>query len=412
VANAWFETVAEAQRRAKKRLPPSVYAALIAGSEKGLSSSDNLRAFDEIGFAPHIADLSGQRDMSVEVMGTRLAMPVIISPTGVQAVHPQGEVAIARAAQNRGVAMGLSSFASKPVEEVAAVNDNTFFQIYWSGSKDLLLHRLERARAAGAKGIIVTLDWSFSNGRDWGSPWIPEKMNLRAFVRLAPEGIMRPRWTWMFARTGRFPDLGAPNMAPPGGKAPTFFGAYGEWMQTPPPTWKDIAWLRKEWGGPFMVKGVCRVDDARRVVDAGATALSVSNHGGNNLDGTPAPVRALPAVADAVGSQVDVLMDGGIRRGSDVVKALALGAKAVMIGRAYLWGLAANGQAGVENVLDVLRGGIDSALLGLGKSSVAELDRGDVVLPEGFVRTLGATGPAPAKRIRSGRGRTSTRTKR
>jgi isopentenyl diphosphate isomerase/L-lactate dehydrogenase-like FMN-dependent dehydrogenase len=138
-----------------------------------------------------------------------------------------------------------------------------------------------------------------------------------------------------------------------------------------------------------MVKGVCRVDDAKRVVDAGATALSVSNHGGNNLDGTPAPIRVLPAIADAVGHQVDVVLDGGVRRGSDVVKCLALGAKAVMIGRAYLWGLSVNGQAGVENVLDILRGGIDSALLGLGKSHVDQLDRGDIVVPDGFTRRLG-----------------------
>ena len=149
-------------------------------------------------------------------------------------------------------------------------------------------------------------------------------------------------------------------------------------------------WLREQWGGPFMLKGVMRVDDAKRAVDAGVTAISVSNHGGNNLDGTPATIRALPAIADAVGDQVEVLLDGGVRRGGDVVKALALGARAVMIGRAYLWGLAANGQAGVENVLDILRGGIDSALLGLGRSSVHDLTPGDIVIPPGFNRTLGA----------------------
>ena len=152
-----------------------------------------------------------------------------------------------------------------------------------------------------------------------------------------------------------------------------------------------MAWLREQWGGPFMLKGVTRVDDARRAVQAGVTAISVSNHGGNNLDGTPATIRALPAVADAVGDQVEVLIDGGIRRGGDVVKALALGARAVMIGRAYLWGLAANGQAGVENVLDILRGGIDSALLGLGHSRVQDLTRDDLVVPPGFARDLGKT---------------------
>ena len=389
MATAWFETVAEAQRRAQKRLPKSVYGALIAGSEKGLSMRDNLDSFDRLGFAPHVAGLSSTREMSVRVMGQDMSMPVIISPTGVQAVHPQGEVAIARAAANRGIAMGLSSFASKSVEEVAAVNSQTFFQMYWCGDKDTLVQRMERARAAGAKGLIVTLDWSFSNGRDWGSPWIPEKIDLKAMFKLAPEVIVRPKWLWSFAKTGKFPDLVAPNMAKSGEKAPTFFGAYYEWMQTPLPSWEDIAWLREQWGGPFMVKGVSRVDDAKRVVDLGATALSVSNHGGNNLDGTPAPIRALPAVADAVGSQIEVLLDGGVRRGSDVVKALALGARAVMIGRAYLWGLAANGQGGVENVLDVIRGGIDSALLGLGKSHVNQLDRDDVVAPSDFYRSLG-----------------------
>ena len=231
--------------------------------------------------------------------------------------------------------------------------------------------------------------WSFSSGRDWGSPAIPETMDLKAMVRLAPEALMRPRWLLQYARTGHVPDLRTPNLAEADQAAPTFFGAYGEWMQTPLPTWEDVQWMREQWGGPFMLKGVSRVDDAKRAVQAGVTAISVSNHGGNNLDGTPAPIRALPAVAQAVGDQIDVLLDGGIRRGSDVVKALAFGAKAVMIGRAYLWGLAANGQAGVENVLDILRGGIDSALLGLGHSSIHDLTAEDVVIPPGFTRALG-----------------------
>ncbi len=390
MGNEWFETVAVAQRRARRRLPRSVYGALIAGSEKGLSSQDNLTSFDELGFAPHIANLARERNLATRVMGQDVSMPVIISPTGVQAVHPQGEVAVARAAANRGVAMGLSSFASKSVEEVCAVNNQVFFQMYWSGDRDTMIQRLERAQAAGAKGIILTLDWSFSNGRDWGSPWIPEKINLKAMVKLAPEVIVKPGYLWMFAKSGKFPDLSTPNMAPVGTKPPTFFGAYYEWMQSALPTWDDVAWLRSQWSGPFMVKGVSRVDDAKRVVDLGATTLSVSNHGGNNLDGTPAPIRSLPAIVDAVGSQIEVVLDGGVRRGSDVVKALALGARAVMVGRAYLWGLAANGQPGVENVLDVLRSGIDSTLMAIGKSDISQLNRDDVVAPDGFFRTLGS----------------------
>ncbi len=389
MASKWFETVAVAQRRAEKRLPKSVYGALIAGSEKGLSSRDNLESFDQLGFAPHIAGLSSERQMATTIMGQSVSMPVIISPTGVQAVYPEGEVAVGRAAANRGVAMGLSSFASRSIEDVCAVNNQVFFQMYWSGDRDTMVQRLERAKAAGAKGIILTLDWSFSNGRDWGSPWIPEKINFTNAVKLAPEAIARPRWLWSFAKTGHLPDLTTPNMAPVGTKPPTFFGAYYEWMQSVLPSWPDVAWLRAQWDGSFMVKGVSRIDDAKRVVDLGATTLSVSNHGGNNLDGTPAPIRSLPAIVDAVGDQIEVVLDGGVRRGSDVVKALALGARAVMIGRAYLWGLAANGQAGVENVLDVLRGGIDSTLLGLGKSSISELSRDDVVAPADFFRKLG-----------------------
>jgi heme/flavin dehydrogenase (mycofactocin system) len=390
MANAWFESVAEAQRRARKRLPKGVYGALVAGSERGLTAGDNLAAFAELGFAPHTAGLSNERNMGVTVMGQSMSMPVMISPTGVQAVHPDGEVAVARAAAARGVAMGLSSFASKPVEEVVAANPQTFFQMYWVGSREEMLARMERARRAGAVGMIATLDWSFSYGRDWGSPFIPEKINFEAVRRYAPQVALRPRWLLDFARTRKLPDLTVPNMVgTPGEPAPTFFGAYGMWMQSPMPSWEDVAWLREQWDGPFLLKGVMRVDDAKRAVDAGVSAISVSNHGGNNLDGTPASIRALPAVADAVGDQIEVLLDGGIRRGGDVAKALALGARAVMIGRAYLWGLAANGQAGVENVLDLMRDGLGSAMVGLGRASVADLSREDIVVPPGFERHLG-----------------------
>jgi L-lactate dehydrogenase (cytochrome)/glycolate oxidase len=215
-------------------------------------------------------------------------------------------------------------------------------------------------------------------------------MNLRTMLKFAPEALSHPRWFWSFAKTGKAPDLTTPNMVPKGQQGPTFFGAYGEWMGTPPPSWEDVAWLREQWGGAFMLKGVSRLDDAKRAVDAGVTAVSVSNHGGNNLDGTPATIRTLPPIAGAVGNDIEVLLDGGIRRGSDVVKAVALGARAVMIGRASLWGLAANGQAGVENVLDILRSGIESALLGLGHSSIQQLGPDDIIVPDGFTRHLGA----------------------
>jgi len=391
--NPWFESVSVAQERARKRLPKPVYGALVAGSERGQSIADNESAFMELGLAPHVAGQQAQRSQTTTVMGQEIALPVLISPTGVQAVHPDGEVAVARAAAARGTVMGLSNFASRSVEEVTATGAPTFFQMYWTGDRDVMVQRMERAHAAGAKGLIATLDWSFSMGRDWGSPEIPEKVDFKTMVRMAPKVATKPRWLYQFGRAGQIPDLTAPNLAPPGGDAPTFFTAYYEWMTTPPPSWEDVAWMREQWaqlsGMPFMLKGVCRIDDALRAVDAGVTAISVSNHGGNNLDGTPAAIRMVHPIASKVGDQVEVVMDGGIRRGSDVVKAVALGARAVMIGRAYLWGLAANGQTGVENVLDILQSGIDSALLGLGHSSIHDLTPADLVIPAGFHRELG-----------------------
>ncbi|MET9491226.1 pre-mycofactocin synthase MftD [Nocardia sp. NPDC006630] len=384
----WFESIAEAQRRAEKRLPKSVYLALLAGSEAGVSLDDNAAAFAELGFRPHIADLPATRDMSTTVLGQEVSLPVICSPTGVQAVDPVGEVGVARGAARSGTAIGLSSFASRPIEDVVAANDKTFFQVYWLGDKDEMLARLDRAREAGAKGVIVTLDWVFATARDWGSPALPERIDLRTALTFAPQVLTRPGWLWRFARSGKLPDLTTPNLVPRGAQAPTFFGAYGQWIGTPPPTWHDLAWLRSRWEGPFLVKGVSHPDDAKRAIDIGATAISVSNHGGNNLDSTPATIRLLPSLVKTVDGQVEVLLDGGIRRGSDVVKALALGARAVMIGRPYLWGLAAGGENGVHNVLEVLRQGIDSTLYGLGHASIHELGPDDVIVPDGFTRGL------------------------
>ncbi|MFP5322748.1 MAG: pre-mycofactocin synthase MftD [Acidimicrobiia bacterium] len=388
MAHKWFESVEIARLRAQKILPPSVFAALKAGSEAGRTLVDNEQAFHELGFVPTVADKPAERDLTTTVLGQTVSMPVLISPTGVQMVHPEAELGIARAAAARGTAFGLSNFGSTPVEQVIEANPQTFFQIYWCGTREQMAARIDRAKRAGVPGLIVTLDWSFSHGRDWGSPDIPQQIDLRTSLKHAPELVTKVRYSYRWAKQvierRSLPDLHVPNMVNEGEDAPGFFEAYGQWMGTPPPSWDDLAWLREQWEGPFMLKGVMRVADARRAVDAGYSAISVSNHGGNNLDTTPAPIRALPLIAEAVGDQIEVVMDGGIRRGSDVVKAVALGAKAVMIGRASLWSLAVGGQAGVENVLDVLRGGIDSAMLGLGKRNLGELSPVDVVVPDGF----------------------------
>jgi isopentenyl diphosphate isomerase/L-lactate dehydrogenase-like FMN-dependent dehydrogenase len=279
--------------------------------------------------------------------------------------------------------------ATKPMEEVIAAQPNTFVQLYWAGDRQHLARRLERIREAGAKGLIITLDWSFNYQHDWDVPIMPNGLGLAAMARFSHYVFPRPRWLARYAKSGALPSLQVPNSALREDPPPSFWDAYVTWQTTPPPTWSDLEWLRETWGGPFLVKGIMRVDDARRARDIGATAISVSNHGGNNLDSTPASIRALPRIADAVGSDLEVLMDGGIRRGSDVVKALALGARAVLIGRPYVWGLAANGQQGVEDVLQILRAGIDATLLGLGKSSISELTRSDVLMKDDFPVSAG-----------------------
>lgn len=393
-ANARFESVAVAQERARKILPGPVYSSRIAGSERNQTADANTAAFAEIGLTPVAADYRPDRQLSREVLGHEVAFPVIISPTGLQAMHPDGEIAVARAAAARGTIMGLSNFSSKPVEDVVAAHpDGVFFQIYWSGDRAAMLARMERAHAAGVTGLIATTDWSFAKGRDMGSPEIPQSIDARTIVRFGPKVATKRRWWWEYAKRGQIPELTAPNFAPRGATPPSFAEAYGQFMAAPPLQWDDVAWMAKVWkqmsGTPFVVKGICRIDDAKRAVQAGVDAISVSNHGGNNLDGTPATLRLVHGIAQEVGDQIPVLMDGGVRRGSDVAKALALGARAVLIGRAYLWGLGVNGQAGVENVLDILRDGLDSTLLGLGLSSVDELSPDHVIVPDGFHLRLG-----------------------
>src|SRR6201987_5778433 len=213
MANKWFETVAVAQRRAKRRLPPSVYGALVAGAEAGVTVRDNVAAFSGVGVGPPVGGGPPPREMATTVMGQEISLPVLISPTGVQAVHPDGEVAVAPAAAARERAMGLSSFPSKPIEELIAANPKLFFQVYWLGGRDAIAARVQRAREAGAAGLIVTTDWSFSHGRGWGSPKIPEEMNLRTTVRMMPHGLTRPRWLYQWVKTMRPPNLRVPNQA-------------------------------------------------------------------------------------------------------------------------------------------------------------------------------------------------------
>lgn len=380
-----IETVADAQRRAKRILPKDVYSALIAGNEGGVTIRTNVDAFREVEFLTRIGvPIAPERDMRTSFMGQDIDLPVVISPAGAQAIHPDGEVAVARAAREAGTAIGHSNFAPSRFEDVAAANPKAFVQLYWSGSREVIEERVERFRRAGTKGIILTLDNAGVTARDWGSPVIPMKIDLPTLIRHAPMGIFNPRWVMRFVRAGKLPDLGVPNLQHPGKPEPTMLEGMTEWLSTPVPTWRDVAWLKEIWGGPLMVKGVLSPDDALRAIDAGATTIGVSNHGGNNLDTTPSPLRFLPAVVKAVGDQAEVTYDSGIRRGADVVKVLALGAKAALIGRAWFFGLAADGQRGVREVLETFRVSIDRTLVGLGKSSIHELTPDDVIAPKDY----------------------------
>ncbi len=385
-----FESVAEAQRRAQKQVPASVYAHVLAGMEQGLTLEANVAAFGELAFVPRVGVVTGVpggREQATSVVGEEISLPVIIAPTGAHGVHPQAELAVANAAARAGTAMCLSSWASRAVEDVVAANPRTFFQLSWVGGRDRVVGIVERVSRAGAKALVVTLDKIFAHRRDWGTPPSPVSLANATLPVMARhfglQAIRRPGWLFGHLRAG-VPRFTVPNLALPGQPAPGFFGVYQEWWRSPLPTWSDMAWLRDQWHGPLVIKGIAHPEDARRAVAIGADAVSVSNHGGNNLDGTVAAIRLLPAVVDAVGDEIEVLFDGGVRRGGDVVKALAFGARAVLIGRAYLFGLAANGEAGVGNVLDIMRAGIDETLLGLGRASIHELVGSDVVVPAGF----------------------------
>ena len=336
----------------------------------------------------------------------------MISPTGVQAVDPDGEVAVARAAANRGVVMGLSSFASKPIEEVVAANPQTFFQMYWCGTRDQIVQRMERAQAAGAVGLIVTLDWSFSNGRDWGSPTIPEKVDFKAAMRFAPEALTHPQVAGGVRQDQEDP---RPHRAQHGRARPAGAHVLRRLLRVDADPAPHLGRRRLALRQSGAARSCSRASAASTTPAAPSTPASPRSRCRTTAATTstaPRPRSArCPSIVDAVGNQVDVVLDGGVRRGSDVVKAVALGAKAVMIGRAYLWGLAANGQAGVENVLDILRGG---HRLGPARHRPRRHPRphaATIVVPAGLRPHPGPAGPGDAVNLGSatwtelGRGR-------
>ncbi len=378
--------VAEAQARAKRRLPRSVYSFIEGGTGAEYTVQDNLAAFREITFRPRAATAFESRRLATTVMGDELAMPVIVAPTGlIRIAHRGGEVAAARAAGTAQTAIGVSTLASFPIAEIAAATTGpVWYQVYFAGGREATELAIDRAAKAGCSALLVTVDLAAAAGRERSlrGGAIPTRVDLKTALRYAPEIILRPRWALNYVRDGL--KIEVPNVRPTADGPALSAAAASASMRTSTPTWDDLDWIRAQFPGKVAVKGVITPDDARRAVDLGADAVIVSNHGGNALDGTPATLRVLPEVVAAVGARTEVLMDGGIRRGADVVKALALGARAVLIGRAWVWALAAAGEDGVRDILAMFKSDIDRTLALLGCSGVDALDPSYLDVPVGW----------------------------
>lgn len=374
-------TIEDLRRLARRRLPRAVFDFVEGGAGDEWTVARNRAAFERLVFQPRVLVDVSKREQATTVLGERVETPVLVAPTGMPGLcWPKGAVAAARACQEVGTIYTLSTHASDSIEEVAAgAPGPLWFQLYVWQNRDLTRSFVDRARGAGYRALVLTVDVPLISRRERdlrNGFTVPPRLTLRnALDTLRRVGWMR--------RVLLGPRLTLANLVGAPGAPRTdivTLGGVANRQVDPSVTWADLAWFRSLWRGPLLLKGVLTVDDARRAADHGVDGLVVSNHGGRQLDGTPASVEALPAIAEAVGDRVEVLLDGGIRRGADVVKALALGARAVMIGRPYLYGLAAGGQAGVRRALRILGSEVDHTLALVGVPRIAELDR-SVVRP-------------------------------
>ncbi len=348
------------------------------GAEDELTMSENTAAFREIAFKPRMAVGSLEPSLSVRVFGTPLSLPVILAPCGlVRLMHPDGPAGAAQAAASRGTISVLSTVSGASLESVASASSGPmWFQLYAAGGRTEAERLIERATNSGFGALVVTVDTPVIGRRERDvrhgiEP--PLRINSRGVVRLGPQVLARPVWAWRMARDGLQMLGGGARGAATVTSEPSVLRVSSV---ASPFRWSDIEWMRGQWNGPLLVKGILTSEDAERAVACGADGVIVSNHGGRQLEGAPATLRVLPEVVAAVGDQVEVLIDGGIRRGSDVVKAIALGARAVLVGRPYLYGLAAAGRPGVEQVIDILRDEMARTLALLGCPGVDALDSG------------------------------------
>src|SRR6476469_9193209 len=381
--------IADLRRIAQRRVPKAVFDYLDGGAEDEITLGENTRAFRDILFRPRQAVAFGQCGLSVKVLGTEISFPAMLAPVGYsRMMHPGGEVAAARAAGAAGTGYILSTISGHKLENVkAATSGPAWYQLYLVGGREAAEGAIERARNAGFSALVITVDTAVAGMRERDPRnGMKELLSGSLFSKIpfVPQILSRPAWLASFLIDGGVPDL--ENIVVPG-QGPMPLIDVTASLGKSAVTWADLGWIRESWNGLIVIKGVLIAEDARRAADEGAAAIVVSNHGARQLDHVLPTVRALPEIVAAVGQQIEILMDGGIRRGSDIVKALCLGAHAVLIGRAYGYGLAAGGEAGVARAIQILRNDVERTMRLLGCGSVGELNRSYIECPCEWERT-------------------------
>jgi len=369
-------SVDDLRRIARRRLPRGVFGYVDGGAEDELTLARNVGGFAALEFRPRVLRDVGKVDTSCSLFGRALPLPLMLAPTGfTRIVAPDGELAVARAAAAEDLPYTLSTMSTRSIEEVAAVSDGPkWFQVYVWRDRGLVKDMLQRAASSGYEGIMITVDTAVLGRRE---------RDVRVGFTMPPQlgpgtlidGALHPAWTWAFARSE---PITFATIAGHGGDAISLSGFVTEQFD-PSLSWADIEWFRDNWSGPIMVKGIQTVDDAQLAVEHGVEGIALSNHGGRQLDGAPPPIELVAPVRDAVGDAIVVMCDGGVRRGSDIVKAVALGADGCMIGRAYLYALGAAGETGVTWLLKNLRAGARRTMVLVGATSLADLNPALVV---------------------------------
>jgi isopentenyl diphosphate isomerase/L-lactate dehydrogenase-like FMN-dependent dehydrogenase len=368
-------TISDLRRLGRARLPAVVFDYLDGAADAEITLRDNMRAFRRWQFRPRLGVDIPTSDLAVTVMGQRLEWPALAAPIGYSALmHRDGERGTGRAARSAGIAQILSTISGTSMEDVAATGVPLFMQIYLLGGRAAGEATLARAEAVGVKGLFLTIDTPVAGRRERdlknGMAQLLGR-NVIAKLPYLPDVLAHPRWVFDYLTGASMPHL--PNVVIPG-EGPLPMTDVAKTLARSVVTWDDLKWIRESWKGPIAIKGVHTGDDARRAIDGGAEAVVVSNHGGRQLDGVAAALDVLPEVVRAVDGKCEVLMDGGIRRGGDIVKALALGAKAVLLGRGHAYGLAAGGEKGVARALSIFRTDLVRTMRLLGCPSVASLN--------------------------------------